>query len=188
MVASTTERNARATHQDVHDAPAYLVAEIINGTLHTQPPAGGAPCVSKHGARRRPSESLSVWLRRAKRVVGPLRAGAAPRRGSSGAGLDGLAPRADAGLSRHRVFHARSGLDVRGTLPVNPQARPSRETPPYALAGVGHLWLVDPTDRTLEAFELREGEWVLIATAKDDEPVSNRPFDAITFSLADLWP
>ena len=60
--------------------------------------------------------------------------------------------------------------------------------PLYALAGVGHLWLVDPTDRTLEAFELRQGEWVLIATAKDDEPVSIRPFDAITFSLADLWP
>ena len=60
--------------------------------------------------------------------------------------------------------------------------------PLYALAGVGHLWLVDPTDRTLEAFELREGEWVLIATAKDEEPVSIRPFDAITFSLGDLWP
>ena len=60
--------------------------------------------------------------------------------------------------------------------------------PHYALAGVGHLWLLDPTDRTLEAFELREGEWVLIATAKDDEPVSIRPFDAITFSLGDLWP
>ena len=42
--------------------------------------------------------------------------------------------------------------------------------------------------RTLEAFELRDGEWVLIATAKDDDPVSIRPFDAITFSLGDLWP
>jgi len=39
-----------------------------------------------------------------------------------------------------------------------------------------------------DAFELRDGEWVLIATAKDDEPVSIRPFDAITFSLGDLWP
>ena len=60
--------------------------------------------------------------------------------------------------------------------------------PVYAREGVGHLWLVDPTDRTLEAFELRDGEWVLIACAKDDEPVSIRPFDAITFSLGDLWP
>ena len=60
--------------------------------------------------------------------------------------------------------------------------------PLYAPAGVGHLWVVNATDRTLEAFELREGQWVLIATARDDEPVSIRSFDAITFSLGDLWP
>ena len=60
--------------------------------------------------------------------------------------------------------------------------------PIYLRQGVPHLWLVDATDRTLEAFELRDGEWVLIATATDDDPVSIRPFDAITFSLGDLWP
>jgi hypothetical protein len=52
-------------------------------------------------------------------------------------------------------------------------------------------------DRTLEAFELHDGQWVLIATAAaDDDPVSGpttircacRPFDAITFNLGDLWP
>ena len=59
--------------------------------------------------------------------------------------------------------------------------------PAYAREGVAYLWLVDPADRTLEAFELRGGEWVLIACAKDDEAVSVRPFDAITFSLGDLW-
>ena len=48
--------------------------------------------------------------------------------------------------------------------------------------------MVELTDRTLEAFELREGEWVLIGGGKDDDPVSIRPFDAITFSLGDLWP
>ena len=60
--------------------------------------------------------------------------------------------------------------------------------PVYAREGVQHLWLVDPADRTLEAFELHDGQWLLIANAKDDEPVSIRPFDAITFSLGDLWP
>ena len=59
--------------------------------------------------------------------------------------------------------------------------------PVYAREGVVHLWLIEPADRTLEAFELRDGEWVLIACAKDDEAVSVRPFDAITFSLGDLW-
>ena len=59
--------------------------------------------------------------------------------------------------------------------------------PVYAREGAAHLWLIDPADRTLEAFELRDGEWVLIACTKDDESVSVRPFDAITFSLGDLW-
>ena len=60
--------------------------------------------------------------------------------------------------------------------------------PVYAREGVRRLWLVDPTDRTLEAFEFRDDEWVLIAGAKDDAPISIRPFDAIIFSLGDLWP
>ena len=62
-----------------------------------------------------------------------------------------------------------------------------RKRPIYAREGVTHLWLVDPLDRTLEAFELHQGQWLLIASAQDDEPVSIRPVDAITFSLADLW-
>ena len=58
--------------------------------------------------------------------------------------------------------------------------------PLYAREGVAHLWFVDPIDRTLEAFELHGGQWLLNASAKDDEAVSIRPFDAITFSLGDL--
>ena len=37
-------------------------------------------------------------------------------------------------------------LDLQGKRPI------------YAREGVAYLWLVEPTDRTLEAFELREGE------------------------------
>ena len=36
--------------------------------------------------------------------------------------------------------------------------------------------------------ELRDGQWLLIASAKHDKPVSVRSCDAITFSLGDLWP
>ena len=64
----------------------------------------------------------------------------------------------------------------------------TKSAPSTPRRACAHLWFVDPTDRTLEAFELRDGEWVLIATAKDDDPVSIRPFDAISFSLNDLWP
>jgi Uma2 family endonuclease len=59
--------------------------------------------------------------------------------------------------------------------------------PFYAGYKVSHAWLVDPEARTLEAFSLREGRWSLIAMLKDDDPVRIPPFDAISFSLADLW-
>lgn len=59
--------------------------------------------------------------------------------------------------------------------------------PIYAKYGVAHAWLVDPDAHTLEAFELRESRWLLIATLQDDAPVRVAPFDAIEFSLADLW-
>ena len=58
----------------------------------------------------------------------------------------------------------------------------------YAREGIAHPWLVEPTYRTLEAFELQEGQWVLIASVRDNDLVSIRPFDAITFKLGDLWP
>ena len=57
----------------------------------------------------------------------------------------------------------------------------------HAREKIAHLWLVDPLARTLEAFELRNGEWVLVATARDGDSVRIRPFEAISFSLADLW-
>ena len=37
MVTSTAERRPRATYQDVLDAPAHRVAEIVDGTLHVSP-------------------------------------------------------------------------------------------------------------------------------------------------------
>ena len=66
--------------------------------------------------------------------------------------------------------------------------RDGRAEPQIEAVDIGLLWLVDPTDRTLEAFERHDGQWLLIASAKDDAPIRIRPFDAITFSVADRWP
>ena len=60
--------------------------------------------------------------------------------------------------------------------------------PVYARENVRHLWLVDPAERTLEAFKLTEGVWTRIASATDDESVRIAPFEAVSFNLADLWP
>ena len=46
MAASPSEAlvQRRATYQDVLDAPAYLVAEVIDGTLHTRARIACAVC------------------------------------------------------------------------------------------------------------------------------------------------
>lgn len=59
--------------------------------------------------------------------------------------------------------------------------------PLYAHYGVAHVWLVDPAAQTLEAFELRDGRWLLVAALKDGDAVAVVPFEAVEFSLADLW-
>ena len=60
--------------------------------------------------------------------------------------------------------------------------------PLYAREGVRHLWLVDPDLKTLEVYQLNaDSHWTLLATLKDDDAVSQPPFDAISFSLGVLW-
>ena len=190
MAASTSEALARrrATYQDVLDAPPHRVAEIVDGTLHTH---------SRPAMPHARAKSVLGWT-----IGGPFDHDAGGPGGwwiidepELHLGEDILVPDV-AGWRRERmpeypetayvtlapnwvceVLSASTRrLDLQGKRPV------------YAREEVRHLWFVEPTDRTLEAFELREGEWVLIAAAKDDDPISIRPFDAITFSLGDLWP
>jgi Uma2 family endonuclease len=71
--------------------------------------------------------------------------------------------------------------------PSTAQKDRTLKLPLYARYGVAHAWLADPLARTLEAFELREGQWVLLGAIGEDAPVCFPPFAAITFSLADLW-
>ena len=58
----------------------------------------------------------------------------------------------------------------------------------YGEAGVPHMWLIDPRLQILEAFGNDDGRWTKIGDWNSDDQVSAPPFDAITFSLADLWP
>ena len=59
--------------------------------------------------------------------------------------------------------------------------------PIYAREGVEYFWLVDPDLKTLEIYSLIAEHWTLLAVLKDDDKVSQPPFDAIEFSLEVLW-
>lgn len=57
----------------------------------------------------------------------------------------------------------------------------------YARERVGHVWLVNPTLRTLEVLALDGDAWRLTSTHAGDERVRAQPFDAIELELGALW-
>ena len=177
-----------ATYQDVLDAPAHMVAEIVEGALHTHP---------------RPAPPHA----RASSVLGgkigdPFDFG---EDGPGGwwiidepelhLGEDILVPDL-AGWRRERMpefpdtafFSLAPDWVCEVLSPSTRDLDRHGKRPVYAREGVAHLWFIDPAARDLEAFELRDGEWVLIATARNADPVSIPPFEAISFPLDVLWP
>ena len=57
----------------------------------------------------------------------------------------------------------------------------------YAREGVSHMWLVDPSRRTLEVLELESGAWSPLERYKGSAIVRAVPFDAIELELGPLW-
>lgn len=57
----------------------------------------------------------------------------------------------------------------------------------YARYGVRWYWLVDPAERFLEVFELRDGLWVNIGSYDDTAPARVVPFDAIELPIPRIF-
>ena len=177
-----------ATYQDVIDAPAHMVAEVVEGALYTHP-------------RPAPPHALA-----SSSLGGELSSPFQKGRGGPGGwwiidepelhfGEEILVPDI-AGWRRERMpdfpdtafFTLAPDWICEVLSPSTRDLDRHGKRPVYAREGVGHLWFIDPEARDLEAFELRSGEWVLIATARNADPVSIPPFEAITFALDALWP
>jgi Uma2 family endonuclease len=58
----------------------------------------------------------------------------------------------------------------------------------YARHGVPFYWIVDPFERTLEAYRLHQGTWSDVGAFDDTAVVKIPPFDAIELELAVLFP
>ena len=178
----------RATYQDVLDAPPHKVAEVVDGTLYTHPrPApphavassvlGGTIGLPFHVGRGGPGGwwiIVEPELHLDEDIVVPDIAGWRRER------MPQLPNTAYFTLAPDWVCEVLSPstrkLDLGDKRAV------------YAREGVGYLWFIDPIARSLEAYELRGKEWVLIDTLFEDASVSLPPFEEISFDLGDLWP
>ena len=184
----TARSHRRATYQDVLDAPPHMVAEVLDGTLHVQP----------RPAMRHARASSIVGYE----LTGPF------DRGIGGPGGWWIVFEPELHLGDDIAVPDLVGWR-RKTMPEYPDAAYCTIAPDwvcevlspstrridqnekraiYARESVSHLWFLDPDARTLEAFELDQGRWVILTTLAENALVSLPPFDAISFRLDALWP
>jgi Uma2 family endonuclease len=179
------DKKRRATYQDVIDAPETMVAELIGGELRLfNRPGGPATAIAS---------SLGDELVPFKR--GP--------RGPGGwlildepevhFGEEVIVPDL-AGWKRERLPLVPDGFFTVAPDWVCEVLSKSTEKidriekmPVYAAAGVGHVWLIQPRRRTLEAYRLQQGKWVTLGVYTDTDRACIEPFDAIELDLAALW-
>jgi Uma2 family endonuclease len=176
-----------ATYEDLAAVPDILVAEIVDGELHTSP---------------RPAPRHA----RAGVTVGGLLDPPFNRgRGGPGGWLILYEPelhlRRDvlvpdwAGWRRERM----PTLPETAYFPLAPDwvceiVSPStasldrvKKLAIYAREGVGHAWLIDPDARTLEVLRLENARWLILVTHAGSDLVRVEPFAEIEIALEDLW-
>ncbi len=179
--------DAGATYQDVLDAPEHRVAEVINGTLYTQPrPAGphahaasvlgmdiGSPF---HRGRGGPGGWIIVdepELHFGEQILVPDLAGWRRER------MEQYPEAAHVELAPDWVCEVLS--------PSTALKDRTLKLPIYADEGVHHVWLVNPIERSVEVFRL-DGEGYRLATvAGGDTNARIEPFNAVELELSALW-
>ena len=57
----------------------------------------------------------------------------------------------------------------------------------YAREGIGYYWIVDPIEKLIEVFVLKDGSWLLTNTAVADQKIGLAPFESLPFDLSVLW-
>lgn len=178
----------QATYQDILALPEHVVGEILGGELHTHP--------------RPAPRHARAYSALGFRIGGPFDGGIDGPGGwwildepEVHLGDDVIVPDI-AGWRRKRMpelpdtawFELAPDWVCEILSPASARTDRAVKMPIYAREGISHLWLVDPDARTLEVFGLQDGDhWLLLATLKDDDAVSQPPFGAITFNLATLW-
>jgi hypothetical protein len=176
------------SYDDILDLPEHVVGEILLGELHTHP---------RPAPRHARSYSALGYL-----IGGPFDGGIGGPGGwwiidepELHLGPDILVPDL-AGWRRERMptlpetawFELAPNWVCEILSLSTASVDRTIKMPLYAREGVAHLWLVDPNARTLEVYALQDNRhWLLLDALKDDDRVRQPPFDAVDFSLGNLW-
>jgi Uma2 family endonuclease len=178
----------RATYADLEAVPPHLVAEIIDGKLvtHPRPSPRHGLAASALGARLADpfqfgGQGPGGWifidepeLHLGSHVVVPDIGGWRRERLTAAPDTNYFE------LAPDWVCEVLSASTERRDRTVKMRI--------YAEARVPHFWLIDPRLQILEVFEVNKGRWLKIGAWNSDDEVRAPPFDALSFSLADLWP
>ena len=177
-----------AVYEDLWNLPENITGEILYGQVHTQP-------------RPAPRHALAASSL-GDELVGPFQKG---RQGGPGGwwildepelhlGVDILVPDL-AGWRKERMpqlpetawFELVPDWACEVLSPSTAQKDRSLKMPLYARHGVGHVWLIDPDVRTLEAYMLENGRWVLLGVWREAQQAKIPPFDAVELLVGELW-
>jgi Uma2 family endonuclease len=176
-----------ATYEDLVRLPDHLVGEIVDGELHASP---------------RPAPPHAIAAAALNDVLGPPY-----RRGQGGPGGWWILNEPELHLHADTVVPDLAGWR-RTRMPAPPETAyfdlapdwvceilsPStasldraKKLRIYAREGVGHAWLLDPLERTLEVLRLDGGRWTILAVHTGAEAIRAEPFDEVAIDLASLW-
>jgi Uma2 family endonuclease len=186
-MSSPARTRRPATYEDLLAVPDHLIAEILDGELHTTPrPALPHAVVTSH-------------------LSGDLESPFVKGRGGPGGwwilyepeihlANDILVPDL-AGSRRERLpqvprtaYMTLSPDWVCETLsPSTESIDRGKKLRIYAREGVRHVWLINPDTETIEVFRLEKDRWLLLDTYAGDISARLEPFDAIELELWWLW-
>jgi Uma2 family endonuclease len=180
----------RATYQDVLNAPANHVAQVVFGTLYTQP----RPAFPHAGT----TSGLGYLL------SGPFRYGIGGPGGwlildepelHLGAEPDIVVPDL-AGWRRERGDLPQRGAPWTAAAPdwvcevLSPSTQAldrAEKMEVWLRERVRHVWLIDPIAETLEVYRHGGEAWLRVAVHHGAARVRAEPFDAVELELRLLW-
>ncbi len=176
-----------AVYDDVIAAPDNKIAEIVEGSLYFSP----RPSLRHTKASSVLGADILDAFQRGRRGPGGWLILDEPELHLSG---DVLVPDI-AGWREERVTERLEGTGMQLApdwlcevlSPSTERFDRRQKLPRYALAGVMHIWLVDPSAKRLDVHGRHDLEWVRLETHTGDAIVSAPPFECVPIELAPLW-